>query len=279
MRLFSGVCLTIWALGAFAAASLMPSAAQAQNGSVKAIFEKYDLLGMFAWDCGKPPDANNNWFFVNRLLDADHVQRDFMDSPTSRAWYTMIDRASESGQGEISLGGTRDGQRGDSVWRIEKNRMLQWAATQAGKQIISGGRWVATGKDMPWLNKCTAPVTSGQAASPTPPPSATTSGGCHTDGYTFSTVLNQSATANSVSIGEATCFYTVAPIHPDQVQFTSASIVEQPNNGTFEQTGSFAFKYQPKAGFRGTDEYAIKVCGRNSQRAGCATVTYRVTVK
>jgi hypothetical protein len=279
MRLFNGACLTICALGAFAAASLVPSSAQAQNGSVKAIFEKYELLGTFAWDCSKPPDANNNWFFVNRVLDADHVQRDFMDSPTSRAWFTIIDQASESGQGEISLRGTRDGQRGDSVWRIEKNRMLQWAATQAGKQIISGGRWVATGKDMPWLNKCAAAVTPGQAASPTPPPSAATSGGCHTDGYTFSAVLNQSATANSVSIGGATCFYTVAPIHPDQVQFTSASIVKQPNNGTFEQTGSFAFKYQPKSGFRGTDGYAIKVCGHNSQRAGCATITYHVTVK
>jgi hypothetical protein len=284
MRLFNSICLTICALGAFAAASLVPSAAQAQNGAVKAIFEKYDLLGMFAWDCGKPPDKNNNWFFVNRLLDADHVQRDFMESPTSRAWFTIIDQASETGQGEISASGTRDGGRIDGVWRIEKGRVLQWSANQFGKQIISGGRWVATGKDMPWLNKCAAAVTPGQAASPTAPPPAApppaaTSGGCHTDDYTFSTVLNQSVTANSVSIGGAACSYSVAPTHPDQVQFTSASIVEQPNNGAFEQTGSFAFKYQPKAGFRGTDEYAIKVCGHNSQRAGCATLTYRVTVK
>ena len=80
-----------------------------------------------------------------------------------------------------------------------------------------------------------------------------------------------------MSIGGAR-FYSVAPIHPDQVEFTSASIVEQPSNGTFEQTGSFAFKYQPKAGFKGADEYAVKVCGHNSQRSGCATVTYRVTV-
>jgi len=146
--------LAICALGAFGAACLVPSAARAQNGAVKAIFEKYDLLGMFAWDCSKPPDANNNWFFVNRLVDADHVQRDFMNSPTSRAWFAIIDQASETGQGEINVGGVRDGARGSSVWRIEKDRMLQWSATQSGKPIISGGRWVATGKDMPWLNKC-----------------------------------------------------------------------------------------------------------------------------
>jgi hypothetical protein len=92
-------------------------------------------------------------------------------------------------------------------------------------------------------------------------------------------VLSQSATANSVSTGGAACVYAVAPIHPDQVEFTSAELIEQPRNGTLEQTGGFAFKYQPKSGFRGTDEYAIKVGGHNRQRASCATVTYRVTVE
>ena len=28
--------------------------ARAQDGSVKAIFEKYNQLGTFAWDCSKP---------------------------------------------------------------------------------------------------------------------------------------------------------------------------------------------------------------------------------
>src|ERR1700686_1044198 len=113
-------------------------------------------------------------------------------------------------------------------------------------------------------------------ASPASP--ATAASRCHTDQYTFSAVLSQSVTTNSVNSGGAACLYSVAPIHPDQVQFTSASIVEQPTNGTFEQTGSFAFKYQPKPGFTGNDENSIKVCGHNSQRSGCATVTYRVTV-
>ena len=154
MRLFNGVCLTIFAFGAFASASLTPSAALAQNGAVKAIFEKYDLLGMFAWDCSKPPDTNNNWYFVNRLLDADHVQRDFMNSPTSRAWFTIIDQASETGQGEISVSGIRDGSRNNAVWRVEKDRMLTWYSVQFGKENITGGRLVSTGKDVPWLNKC-----------------------------------------------------------------------------------------------------------------------------
>jgi hypothetical protein len=152
MRKFNAVYLTVFALGALA--GLVPSAAQAQNGAVKAIFEKYNLLGMFAWDCSKPPDPNNNWFFVDRLLDADHVQRDFMSSPTNRAWFTIIDQAAESGQGEIVVSGIRDDTRNNAVWRVEKDRMLTWYSIQFGKVNITGGRLVSTGKDVPWLNKC-----------------------------------------------------------------------------------------------------------------------------
>jgi hypothetical protein len=130
------------------------------------------------------------------------------------------------------------------------------------------------------VNKGDAVSTSGTVRPEDPPPAATTAG-CRTENFTFSAVLSQSATANSVSAGGAPCIYNVAPIHPDQVQFTSASIVKQASNGTFEQTGAFAFKYQPGPGIGGggTDEYAIKVCGHDNQRAGCATVTFRVTVK
>jgi hypothetical protein len=139
---------------------------------------------------------------------------------------------------------------------------------------------VSNGRSVPWLSKCDASGNPQQAAPAAPPAtSAATSGGCHTENYTFSAVLSQSARADSVSTAGAACFYKVAPIHPDQVQFTSASIVGQPSNGSFEQTGDFAFKYQPRPDFKGTDEYAIKVCGHNSQRAGCATITYRVTVQ
>jgi hypothetical protein len=32
--------------------------------------------------------------------------------------------------------------------------MLQVEGTQGGKKTISGGKWVETGKEMPWLNRC-----------------------------------------------------------------------------------------------------------------------------
>jgi hypothetical protein len=124
------------------------------SGVVKATFEKYNLIGTFAWDCSKPPSRDNNWYFVNRLLDADHVQRDFMIGPTTRAWAAIIDQASELRTNEIALSSIRDGQRTVGVWHVDERRMLQWSATANGKDIISNGKLVATGKDLPWLYRC-----------------------------------------------------------------------------------------------------------------------------
>jgi hypothetical protein len=140
--------------GTVAVALAFLTAASTQAATVKEIFEKHNLIGTFAWDCTKPVSGDNNWYFVNRVLDADHVQRDFMTDQTTRAWYAIIDRAEERGANEIFGSGTRDGQPIEGIWRVEPNRMLQWEATQAGKKIIAAGKWVATGKDMPWLNRC-----------------------------------------------------------------------------------------------------------------------------
>src|SRR5213594_348040 len=68
------------------------SDARAQGGSVKALFEKYNLIGTFAWDCSKPPSRDNQ-YFINRVVDADHVQRDLMSGPSTRHSIAMIDKA------------------------------------------------------------------------------------------------------------------------------------------------------------------------------------------
>jgi hypothetical protein len=44
-------------------------------------------------------------------------------------------------------------------------------------------------------------------------------------------------------------------------RFASASVVAAPRNGTLSPMESFSFRYQPKPGFRGSDEYAVRVCG------------------
>jgi hypothetical protein len=114
-----------------------------------------------------------------------------------------------------------------------------------------------------------------QASPAVPAPS-----GCRTDNFGFSAVNSDSVSVKTVSTGGAPCLFKVQPEHPDLVQFTSGSIAKSPSpkSGTFTQEGAFAFKFQPAPGFSGSDQVAIKICGHNSQRSGCATITYNVTV-
>lgn len=277
MRLTRGIRIAILAAAVLSAGGVRPGAAQ--TGSVNAVFENYHLFGVFAVDCGKPA-GEDNYYYVNRLIDPGHVQRDRMIGTDMRDYVAMIDQAEGVGPREISISGTRvegrfKGQSFTERWRVEADRQMTSEATIGATAAITGGR-LLDGGQVRWANWCGA--TPAAMPSGAPPSAGTASAGCHTDNYAFSTLFSQPAKANSVSTGGASCSYTVGPIHPDQVQFTDASIVKQPSNGTFEQTGAFAFKYQPSSGFKGTDEYAIKVCGHSSERAGCATITYRVVV-
>ena len=60
--------------------------------------------------------------------------------------------------------------------------------------------------------------------------------------------------------------------------FTSVSVVSPPRNGTLSSSGLIA-TYTPKSGFKGSDQYVIKVCGNRSGSPGCSTLTYAVTVQ
>ena len=130
-----------------------PPQAQARDGAVEAVFEKYKLIGTFAVDCSKPA-SKDNLYFVNRLLDASRVQRDQMSSPTARDYVTIIDKVSELRPNEIAYAGTRDGQPTEGVWRLEANRQIGMEVSMAGKKVISGGRLVSSGQPVPWLSRC-----------------------------------------------------------------------------------------------------------------------------
>lgn len=142
-------------LASVLAMGLRIPAAQAQSGSVQALFEKYALLGTSAFDCGKPASSNNR-YYVTRLLDSDHVQRDQMSGPTTRDWVVVLDKVREIKPGELVVNGTRDGHPAEGVWRVEKDRMLQIETTLAGNKLISGGRLLSTGREMPWIYFCDA---------------------------------------------------------------------------------------------------------------------------
>lgn len=137
--------------GALAAISLTASAAQA--ATVKEVFEKYNLVGTFARDCTKPA-SKDNVYFVNRVIDAEHVQRDQMSGPTTRDVINIFDKATALGPNEVSVSGKRGEQAFELVWRVEQNRHKGMEATFAGKKTLTAGRQVHNGQNTEWLNKC-----------------------------------------------------------------------------------------------------------------------------
>jgi hypothetical protein len=130
--------------------------------SVKAVFEKHDLLGNLAWDCTKPA-SKSNLRYVHSVLTGDRVQREQMSGPTSRDWVAIFDKASEAGSNQLALGGTLTGRVGgrdldnvptNGIWRVEPIRVAQWEATVNGEKVIEGGRYVSTGVQVPWMYRC-----------------------------------------------------------------------------------------------------------------------------
>ena len=143
-------------------AVLAASSAQAQSGTVKAVFEKHRLLGTFAWDCSKPA-ANNNLYFVHRPLDGGQVQRDQMSGETARDWTLIVEKATDARPNEITYSGLVTGRLVgrnlenkpvNGVYRIEQNRLLQWDATVDGERTIGGGKILSNGSQVPWANRC-----------------------------------------------------------------------------------------------------------------------------
>jgi len=145
-------------LGISAAIVVAAPVALAQT-SVKAVFEKHNLLGTFARDCTKPA-SKNNLYYLNRLIDADHVQRDQMSGTTTRDFVIFIDKAAEVKPNEIAVSGMREGKPQEILWRIERTpggdgmRVRGVEASWDGKKLIAGGKVPDTGREAPWLNRC-----------------------------------------------------------------------------------------------------------------------------
>jgi hypothetical protein len=64
------------------------------------------------------------------------------------------------------------------------------------------------------------------------------------------------------------------------LRFTSGAIVSQPSNGNLSEIGTMQFRYEPTAGFKGVDHYAVRVCCKGGGGgSGCSTISYAITVQ
>jgi hypothetical protein len=83
---------------------------------------------------------------------------------------------------------------------------------------------------------------------------------CDVDGETFYLHQNDETrhTARTDSKGCDLHFISAGKT----TEFSAASIASQPKNGDLSQIAHLEFRYRPKAGFKGNDEFALRVCGR-----------------
>jgi hypothetical protein len=63
-----------------------------------------------------------------------------------------------------------------------------------------------------------------------------------------------------------------------KVRFRSAKIVAKPQNGVLRKIAHLEFRYKPRPGFKGTDTFALRVCGRTEKGRGCSTLNYDAVV-
>jgi hypothetical protein len=100
---------------------------------------------------------------------------------------------------------------------------------------------------------------------------------CRIIGFNFHLAQNESLSTTGVLSGSKRC--TMRFRSYSTAQLTSASIVSRPSNGTLNEIGALQFRYAPKSGFKGIDRYALRICGNGAGGAGCATITYNITVE
>jgi hypothetical protein len=93
----------------------------------------------------------------------------------------------------------------------------------------------------------------------------------------FDVAQNESVTVEETVVAGALCHNSF--IARGSTQFTSASISSQASHGILTQTGAIEFEYSPHKRFKGSDQYAVEICGENNAGSGCATINYDVTVE
>lgn len=294
MRGFS-LCGSL-ALAALSALTLDTNGARAE--SVQQVFEKYGLIGTWAWDCSRPPDRNN-WVFINRAVDANTVQRDYMKSATERGWYATLTQATPLGPTEVRVAGARDGHiKVDGIWRVEANRMFQWEATQDGKKTIANGRYVAgNGAQLQALNKCGA---SGQHASAPANAQmanvAAEAAGPNTPGHVVTASSGQKTKITSHMSFDSQCksyrvviqvlskpangVLSTEPANNIVVPTETARGGSQPNQCVGKTMPGVALFYQSRPGFVGQDKFTYRrmTIGRPNDRAS-GDISYSIEVK
>ena len=130
------------------------SDAAAQAPTVKQVFEKYDLIGVFGVDCSKPA-SKQNLYHVHRVVDDGHVQADQMSSATDRDFMMMIDQIVDTKPNAVTVSGTIDNQRYRLTLSLDgKRKRTMEMVREPNQTVIKDGKRVNRNEELPWHTKC-----------------------------------------------------------------------------------------------------------------------------
>lgn len=102
------------------------------------------------------------------------------------------------------------------------------------------------------------------------------SASCVVRGGRFDPAQNDSPTWAAAVTG-GTCTINFRSL--GSMVFTGTSLVSRPSGGSIAMAGMTAARYQARAGFKGSDSVAFKVCGSHRGGAGCSTITVNMSVQ
>jgi hypothetical protein len=120
--------------------------------SAREVLQKHNLLGVFAWDCARPP-SDRNWYTMRRPVQGDRVEQSIVANP-GRPAVTIFDKASETAEDTIAVSGTRGKKAVASSWKLDGRRVREVEATADGQPEIADATWVRDGRAVAWSRKC-----------------------------------------------------------------------------------------------------------------------------
>ena len=104
----------------------------------------------------------------------------------------------------------------------------------------------------------------------------TASASCVMRGGRFDPAQNDSVTWAAAVTG-GTCTISFRSI--SSMVFTGTTIVARPSGGSIAMGGNTTANYLARAGFKGSDSVAFRVCGDGRTGKGCSTITVQLQVQ
>jgi hypothetical protein len=84
-------------------------------------------------------------------------------------------------------------------------------------------------------------------------------------------------TIETLSSGD-TCFHGLRNNPKKGNVFNHIDVMQRPNHGTLSVSNASAFQYRSRAGYRGPDSYAVRICMGRSRGPSCAVVVFNASI-